>query len=117
MRAAAAFVAFGLLLAGCTDAGRAQHVAQMNHYLGMSETELIRARGVPARTVQTDGHRFLAYETSQIDIWPPLPAFGFGRFGDYGGMFPPQVVQWRCETTFELADGRVVAWRERGNNC
>lgn len=121
MRRRAAPMALGLALAlalgGCTDAGRAAHVAQMNRYLGMSETDLIRARGVPNRTVESGTHRFLAYETSHVDLWPPLPAFGFGRFGDYGGLFPARVMEWHCQTTFELSGGRVVAWRERGNNC
>jgi hypothetical protein len=106
-----------LTLAACADpAAVARHQARLNAHIGQSETELVRQLGVPSRSYDADGHRFLAYTATHLDIWPGGPLFGFGRFG-YGGGFPPQVVQWRCDTTFELVDGHVAAWTQRGNNC
>lgn len=120
MRALAALLGLTLLLGGCAAdvrAARAAHVAEMNHYIGMSEAELVQARGVPTAVAETGGARVLTYVASHIDLWEPLPAFGFGRFGDYGGMFPAQVTEWRCVTRFELSRDRVIAWTEHGNNC
>ncbi len=106
-----------LVLAASADpAAIARHQARLNAFIGESETDLVRQLGVPSRSFDSDGHRFLAYSTSQVDIWPGPPLIGFGRYG-YGGGFPPQVVQWRCDTTFELVDGHVVTWKQRGNNC
>ena len=112
-------VALALVLAACADpAAIARHTARMNAYVGLSETELVRQLGVPSRSVDSDGHRFLAYSTSQVDIWPSSPFMGFRHYGyGYGGGFPPQVVQWRCDTTFELVAGQVISWSQRGNNC
>jgi hypothetical protein len=108
-----------LALAACADpAAVARHQARLNALIGASETDLVRQIGVPSRSFDSDGHRFLAYSTSQVDIWPASPLIGFGRYGyGYGGGFPPQVVQWRCDTTFELVDEHVVTWKQRGNNC
>lgn len=106
-----------LTLAACTDpAATARHQARLNAFIGMSETELVRQLGVPTGSFDGEGHRFLSYRTSQLDIWPGSPFIGFGPYG-YGGGFPPQVVQWRCDTTFELLDGHVIGWKQRGNNC
>jgi hypothetical protein len=106
-----------LILAACADpAAIARHQALLNAHIGQSEAGLVRQLGVPSRSYDADGHRFLAYTATRIDIWPGGPAMGFGWFG-YGGGFPPQVVQWRCDTTFELVDGHVIAWKQRGNNC
>lgn len=114
MRALALFAV--LALAACADpAVIARHQARLNAHIGQSETDLVRQLGVPSRSYDADGHRFLAYTVTHLDIWP---GFGLRQFGyGYGGGFPPQVVQWRCDTTFELVDGHVIAWKQRGNNC
>lgn len=110
-----------LVLAGCVDPHRAERAAHMAAFIGMSETDLIRELGVPTRTVDSNGHRFLAYRRSRLDIVPGSPFMPYGVYGwpaaGYGGGFPPQVVERGCETTFELVDGRVVHWSQRGNSC
>jgi len=117
----ALLLAVPLLLAGCADYGRAEREARMAAFVGVSETDLIRQLGVPTRTVDSGGHRFLAYVKSQVELVPATPFYGFGPGGfypwGYGGGFPAHAVEWRCETTFELVDGKVFAWSQRGNYC
>lgn len=106
-----------LVVASCADpAAVARHEAAMNAYVGQSELDLVHKLGVPSRSYDVDGRRFLAYSRRSIDVWPGMSFGGFGPFG-YGGGVPPQVVQWACDTTFELVGGRVIGWQQRGNNC
>jgi hypothetical protein len=106
-----------------------QHVADLNALIGKSETDLIRAQGVPSRTYDAGGHKFLAYTRSRIESVPGSPGFGGygygpywgggwgGGWGGWGGGFPPEVIQRDCETTFEIANGTVLHWGFRGNAC
>lgn len=112
-------------LAGCAYPNP-QHVAALNALVGKSETDLIRAYGVPNRTFATGGHTFLAYDRSRIETIPGTPGFG-GPWGPYWGGWgyggwgwggiPPEIVQRQCETTFELANDVVLRWSLRGNAC
>lgn len=120
MRNAAAFLLGTLLLAGCGDGGAARR-AYLDSFVGRPEQELVRQFGVPTRTYETGGQKFLAYDDRRLDIIPdPLLVGGFGGpfFGYYGSWgYPPLVVERGCETTFEVAGGRVQGWRLRGNGC
>jgi hypothetical protein len=106
-----------------------QHVAALNALIGKSETDLIRSQGVPSRTYDAGGHKFLAYSRSRIESIPGSPGFGGfgygygygpywgGGWGGWGGGFPPDIIQRDCETTFEIANGMVLHWGFRGNAC
>ena len=116
------------LLAGCAYPSP-QHVAALNTLVGKSETDLVRAHGVPTRTYETGGHKFLSYNISRIESIPG--DYGFGGFGPYGyggfgyggfgyggfGGFGPEIIQRDCDTTFELTAGIVQSWSLRGNDC
>ncbi len=114
------------LLAGCAYPSK-QHIDSLNAVVGKPETDLVRAYGVPNRTYDTNGHRFLAYSESHIDEYGGDPGFGFGYggWGGYGygggwggfGGFPPEIVQEQCTTTFELTGGVVRSWNLKGNDC
>ncbi len=110
-----------LLLSACDPYALQRREAALAGYVGQSETDLVRAFGVPTRVYEAGGHRFLAYDQGSVDILPPLypwRPYGWGGFGyGYGGDFPPQVVQRVCETTFEVAAGRVIGFTLRGNAC
>lgn len=105
-------------------APRVDRRAYLSALVGQPETELIRQLGVPSRTYDTAGRRFVAYSERRTGIYGG-PFFGgvsggFGYFGGgYGlyGAFPAQVVERGCETTFELGEGRVLSWALRGNAC
>lgn len=65
--------------------------------------------------------QFLAYTERRVDYLPGSPAYapGFGwPYGPYAfGGLPPQVVEWVCETTFQVVQDRVVSFSFRGNAC
>jgi hypothetical protein len=108
-----------LVLAGCVNQ-LAQRQAILNQLVGRPEPELVQQFGVPTRTYETDGVKYLAYNESRVDIVPSLPPYGIGPwwdYGAYGGGFPPQVVNLVCETTFAVAGGVVKSYTLRGNAC
>lgn len=108
--------------------------------IGRSETDLVRAFGVPTHTFTTDGHTFLAYTDNESSYSPGSPGLGWGwgwggwgwgggGFGGYGGGwggsyggfggggFPPTYYQSVCTTTFEVNGGHVASWNVRGDGC
>lgn len=115
-------LSFTLLLSIVGCAPGFDRRAYLSTLIGQQEAELVRQLGVPARTYDAGGRRFVAYEERRADIYGGGPFFGggFGYFGaGYGlyGAFPAQVVERGCETTFELGEGRVLSWSLRGNAC
>ena len=115
-----------LSLSAC--ATREGFVARQTALVGHSEAELVATLGVPARTYDVEGRRFLQYEDRRLASYGgayPYGAFGygFGRRGfgtglglGFGGGYP--LVETRgCDTTFELHSGRVVGFGARGNAC
>ena len=113
-----------LLLAACEPGvSRATYLSQ---FVGRTEPELIAAVGVPVRSIESGGVKFLAYSDRRVEIIPGSPGFpGYGPpFGPYGygggygfGGLPPQAIQRDCETTFELVANRVRSFTLRGNAC
>ena len=107
-----------LLAASCDPYALQRRQAADAALVGRSETDLVRTLGVPTRTATAGGHRFLAYDEVQTDIGPPLYPWRPWAFGSgYGGDFPAQVMQYVCETTFEIVDERVAGYTLRGNAC
>ena len=125
-------IAAVLALAGCAYPNPG-HVKELNALVGKSEPDLLRTYGVPNRTYDTSGLRFVTYAMSRIESIPGDgfgPGFGYGGFGyggfgyggfGYGGFgydgFGPEIVQRDCNTTFELQAGVVKSWSLRGNAC
>lgn len=107
------------LLAACAPAfDRPAFLASL---VGQPDTEVVRRLGVPSRTYDADGHRFLAYAEHRSEILSTGIGYGgFGSFGDFGpsfGFSPSEVIDRTCETTFEVVNGRVTTWTLRGNAC
>lgn len=100
------------LLAACTDT-RAARMEAMNQFVGQPEQTLVQRLGVPTRSYDADGTKFLAYDEQRTDVIPPPPSFGPWWFNP----MPAQVIQRWCETTFQVADGVVRSFTLRGNAC
>lgn len=120
-RGAVAASALALGLCSCAVPTREAFDAQMAAFVGRSEAELVSALGVPDRTHEAGGLRFLEYERRRLVGTPAGTAAGFGRFGwpygyglGYGGTF---VDTRECDTTFTLRGGRVERFSRRGNDC
>ena len=109
-----------LALAGCAY-DPAVRAARLQPLVGQPVSALIAAMGVPTRTYETGGVQFLAYVEQRVDYLPGSPFYGPGYgwpYGPYGdGGFPPQIVEYFCETTFQVAQERVVSFTFRGNAC
>ena len=58
---AVALSLFLLLLAGCTNNAIAEREAFLAQFVGQTEDDVVRQFGVPARTIETGGNRFLAF--------------------------------------------------------
>jgi len=104
------------LLAGCVDQ-LAKREAYLKQFIGQPEAAVVQAMGVPTRSIETGGVKYLAYTEHRVDIVPGTPSYGPWFSGWYGGGFPPQVVEWNCETTFAITDGKVANYTLRGNAC
>jgi hypothetical protein len=110
------------LLAGCaTPEPQADRQAALGKLVGQSEADLVRQMGIPTRSFDTDGHRFLAYLERHVDITPATgpwaPFWGWWGAGSYGPDVAPMVVDFVCETTFEISGGKVQSFQVRGNAC
>jgi hypothetical protein len=122
----AVLVAAGTL-AGCQYPS-AQKVAMLNQAIGRDEASLVREFGVPTKTYETGGTKFLSYQESWVEQLPGVPGpvfYGYGGFGyGWGGpgyLYAPTYsggsVRRDCDTTFEVVGGIVKSWKLRGNDC
>jgi hypothetical protein len=105
------------LLAGCVNLLAARE-ARLRQLIGQPEAVLVQQMGVPTRAYETAGVKYLAYVEQRIEVTPSFPSYSpFFMGGWYGGGFPPQVLDLRCETTFEVFGGTVRGFNLRGNAC
>jgi hypothetical protein len=103
---------------GCTNQ-LAIRQAQLQRFVGQSESLLVSQMGVPDRTYEVEGTKYLAYVDSEREIVTMPPAYPYGPpfWAWYGSGFPPQVVIYACETTFAVSQGVVRSFVLRGNGC
>jgi hypothetical protein len=107
-----ALLACCALPAACVD-DQAARLAALNHLVGQSELALLQTMGVPTRSYDADGVKYLAYDERRIDVIPGTPGVGVWR----AGAMPPQPIERWCETTFQVAQGVVRSFTLRGNAC
>ena len=88
-------------------------MAALNQLVGQPEQTLLLSMGVPIRSYETDGVKYLAYEERRVDIIPGAPGIGVWNVG----AIPPQPIERWCETTFQVAQGTVRSFILRGNAC
>jgi hypothetical protein len=100
------------LPAACADTDAAR-MAALNRLVGQPEQTLLQTMGVPTRSYDADGTKYLAYDESRVDIIPGTPGFGVW----HAGAIPPQAIERWCETTFQVAQGVVRSFTLRGNTC
>jgi hypothetical protein len=116
MRCLALIILAGTL-AGCTNQ-LAVRQAELNQWIGRPETELLTVMGVPDRTYEANGLKFLAYSDHRVEWLPGTPPYPYGPpFGWYAGGIPPQAIALSCDTTFTISSGVVRSYSLRGNAC
>ncbi len=99
--------------AGCARQGPSALDVKLAAMVGQSETAVVRALGVPNRSFETGGHRFIAYLERRQDLVPTAGPWGPPWWGWAGS----QVVTRRCEITFEIEAGKVKGYSYRGDAC
>jgi hypothetical protein len=116
-----AVLALPLLFAACATGPTLQQ--RLSTYVGRGEADLVAELGVPVRTYEAEGRRFLQYEQRRtVAISQPGyygPAFG-GPWGYRRGGYwpaPPTYAVTGCDLTFALRDGRVESFTYRGEGC
>lgn len=103
------------LLGGCANQLAARQ-AYLSQFIGQPDSAVVQAMGVPTRTYETGGVKYIAYNEHRIDVIPAGPTYAPYFMGWYNA-FPPQVIEFTCETTFEVVDGKVRSFNLRGNAC
>lgn len=88
---------------------------RLSVYIGRPEVDLVTGLGVPLRTYDGDGRRFLEFEQQRLLSVPAPYGGGFGwRGGLYAGTTYTTVT---CGITFALRDGRAESFTFRGDGC
>ncbi len=106
-----------VVLSACADQLAARQ-AELKQLVGKPEVDLIQAMGVPTRTYETGGVKFLSYEDKRLEILPGSPFYyGSGLYPGFYGGIPPQAVNLVCDTTFSVVNGAVSGVILRGNAC
>jgi hypothetical protein len=109
-------LALAVVATSCSN-GLAERQAYLSRFIGQPESAVVQQMGVPNRSIETGGVKYLAYDEHRVDFIPGTPGYSPFYWGWYGAGFPPQVVNLNCETTFELTDGTVKSFTLRGNAC
>jgi len=109
----------GLLLAGCATGPTLAE--RLQGFVGQSELQLVTALGVPNRTYDVEGRRFLQYEQRRV-IYYQDPGFYRpygGPWSQRWGWWPPPAIPAtiQCDITFDLQDSRVRGFSFRGEGC
>lgn len=119
-----------LTLAACAGPDAGTFDQRMATYVGGPESRLIEDLGVPQRVYETEGRRFLQFQTASAPASTVSPSLGIGfgggsgRWGSgvggglglgfgFGGSSVPEF----CAVTFEVRDSRVLNFDRRGDGC
>jgi len=107
----------------CACATTANYEKLLSAWVGAEEVDLVRQWGAPSRTYEAGGSKFLTY-TSRRNVYMPgaAPVYhttivGNTAYTTQVGGTPGYIIGVSCVTTFEVKDGRVVAWQWRGDDC
>jgi hypothetical protein len=108
-------LAAATVLAGCATGPTLEQ--RMLPLIGQSDVNLVAALGVPVRTYEADGRKFLTFEERRSYIYPGDPFLyrGYGRYGPY--FAPAGYIIRICEITFSLRNGRAESFIARGDGC
>lgn len=118
MRRAALFL-LPALLAACAQGPTLDQ--RLSTFIGRSEADLVAALGVPVRTHEVEGRRFLQFEQRRtVEVAQPgMYRPSYGPWGPRWGYWAPgsSYAVVGCDLTFTLRDGRVESYSYRGEGC
>lgn len=115
MRLKMAAVMLPLALAACAVGPTLDQ--RLSAYIGRSEGDLVAGLGVPLRSYETEGRRFLQFEQrSTIAVSQPDPFFWGPRYSVWN-VPPASFAEVSCQITFALRDQRVESFTLNGQGC
>lgn len=115
MRRGLIVIAASAVLAGCAN-GLAQRQAELAHWVGKPESDVVQAMGAPDRSYDAGTVKVLTYEDRHVQYEPGDPYWwGPGPYWHSG--FPPALRVYTCDTSFTIADKLVKSFSLRGNGC
>lgn len=90
-------------------------------FVGRPEADVVAALGVPVRTYEAGGRKFLQFESRRSVAVAEPPGYYGGPWGWRRGYYwapPPQTYAVvGCDVTFALRDGLVEGFTFRGDGC
>jgi hypothetical protein len=90
---------------------------RLSAYIGRSEGDLVAGLGVPLRSYETEGRRFLQFEQrSTIAVSQPDPFFWGPRYSMWN-VPPASFAEVSCQITFALREQRVESFTLNGQGC
>ncbi len=105
-----------LAAAGCATGPTLEQ--RLLPFVGRGEGDLVAALGVPERTYEVEGRKFLTFEEQRSYIVAGAYNPYLGYYGRFGPTFtPPGYVTRTCEITFAVRQGRVESFTHRGDGC
>lgn len=118
MRKHIVLVAVAFLTGCATPEG---YKKSLDIWIGDTEENLVRKWGPPKKISVVEGRRLLVYSRSRILNVPSSgPAYasvgGKVQPVPFSGI-PASAMSLSCETTFEVANEKVIAYQFQGNDC
>lgn len=116
-----------MLLAGCATPTTEGFRQTLNAFIGAPEADFIHVAGIPTRTYEVDGFRYLEYEDRQTHTTPGTApnyrthctGYGSSRTCNtraYGGSSPITRTH-HCDVTFRVHNGIIVDYNFVGKDC
>lgn len=110
-----------LVLAACAPPGPGLQ-ERLSTWVGRSEGDLVAQFGVPVRTYEAEGRRFLQYEQRRTVAFadPHFHRPFHHPWGPRWGHWAPPPTSYAtlgCDLTFALREGRVESFSFRGQGC
>ncbi len=93
------------LLAGCAAHDSSRAAARLSGLIGLPEAAVRERLGAPDRQSSADGRTYLIYDSNDVFFVP-------GTDG-----IPPRRATFHCETTVEIAAGRMSGFDQHGSGC
>ena len=110
-------------ISGCAAIRHAKYEKTLIGFVGFSEPALISSWGLPTKTDELAGKKYLTYTYSrQVHFAAMAPSYntrcnGSSCYSTPVGGSSASDVTFFCTTTFVLESGKVISWRWRGNDC
>ena len=112
-------LAASLLVTACASS-RIDYQRDMQHYVGLSTTELIRGLGKPEKQLEQDGLSILVFRPISYYVPVSTPRGNTdGIMGRASSMSynPNQQMYANCKVAFTLKGDIVQSWVAKGREC